>query len=263
MTEVLRVRLAREALEGADHELQSYLGGELDEEIEYEGTQSGGIDADAVWRKARVQCMVYSSLGDTEEDDEAFSLENGLEGIVGAEQYVRQSGIVAATVVGPAVAIWITSVLEFVGEQCLLVAGHAAVARIEGKGEEDVGSGGSVMVEELDAEKVALNPSLGRMWRQWRKKVRGSSYGPSSRGRGALERHVSLGGRGGTRSQSLAPSVSPSVADSSVGSFVEEEKEEEQAPGEPVSIEIPEIAVEDVPESPVCIFPASLSDLLT
>jgi hypothetical protein len=52
------------------------------------------------------------------------------------------------------------------------------------------------MVEELDTEKVALNPSLGRMWRQWRKKTRngrGSFSMPSRDGvLQRLERQASL-----------------------------------------------------------------------
>jgi hypothetical protein len=64
------------------------------------------------------------------------------------------------------------------------VAGHASIARYSAQrivvasnpsssAAAEVTFPDKPVVEELDAEKVALNPSLGRMWRQWRKKVRG------------------------------------------------------------------------------------------
>jgi hypothetical protein len=186
VTEVLRIRLAKEAVAGADQELKSYLGGD-DEDLESFDDVPTDVRNDEwklekTWRKCRVQCMVYSSLGDLEEDDEAFYSENVLEGSVGLEQYQPQSN--QPGIVSPAVAIWLTSILEFIGEQTLLVAGHASIARYSAQRiavASNPSSGASAevtfpdkpVVEELDTEKVALNPSLGRMWRQWRKKVRG------------------------------------------------------------------------------------------
>jgi len=193
ITDVLRIRLAREALAGADQELKSYLGGD-DEDIDYFGdamiSEPTGEEwnLEVTWRQCRVQCMVYSSLGDLEEDE---ADNGGLEGAVGIEQYQRHNtnpGIVA-----PAVAIWLTSILEFIGEQTLLVAGHATIARYSiqriaaASGPSSDASSKVTFpekptVEELDTEKVALNPSLGRMWRQWRKMVRGGgSFSASSR----------------------------------------------------------------------------------
>jgi len=187
ITDVLRIRLAREALAGADQELKSYLGGDgediesFDDVMVAESTGEGWIP-DLAWKKCRVQCMVYSSLGDLEEDDEAFYTDNGgLEGAVGLEQYQRRSN--NPGIVTPAVAIWLTSILEFIGEQTLLVAGHATIARYSiqriaaASGPSSEASSEMTFpekptVEELDTEKVALNPSLGRMWRQWRKRVR-------------------------------------------------------------------------------------------
>ncbi|KAA8892742.1 hypothetical protein FN846DRAFT_1009590 [Sphaerosporella brunnea] len=186
VTEILRIRLAREAVAGADQELKSYLGGD-DEDLESFDDASDPVNRDewkleSTWKKCRVQCMVYSSLGDLEEDDEVLYSEYGLEGSVGIEQYQRQSSMPG--IVSPAVAIWLTSILEFIGEQTLLVAGHASIARYSAQRiavasnlSPSASSGVTFpeqpIVEELDTEKVALNPSLGRMWRQWRKKVRG------------------------------------------------------------------------------------------
>lgn len=246
--EVLRIKLAREALAGADQELKSYLGGASEEDLvePVGGTeQVGDFDLTAAWRRARVQCMIYSSLGDTEEDDEAFFMDNGLEGLVGAEQYRRQSSIPG--VVSPAVAIWLTSILEFIGEQTLLVAGHAAIARYSSLRiaaiTSDVALKGKPnypaipMVEQMDTEKVALNPSLGRMWRQWRKKVRGTTGSISLPNHQRLDRHASLASKisdahsrreeGATLKPSLksSESLAPSLVTSSDRSVAEEEQD--------------------------------------
>ncbi|KAI5811722.1 hypothetical protein DFH27DRAFT_521109 [Peziza echinospora] len=169
VTTILKARFAAEAIAEADGELQSYLGGEIDD---LEGGpwsndgESPEWDLEATWRKARVRCMVYCSLGDLE-DDAIYS--QGDDG---------QDENDAYSVVSPAVAIWLTAILERVGGQTLSIAGKATVARyaaarqgVEGQGVTN--SVGRPMVEELDAEKVALSPSLGRIWRQWRNQVRG------------------------------------------------------------------------------------------
>lgn len=71
--EVLRPTLAREAIAGADHELQEYLGVNLERELSAAHEpldHTSGWDLDAVWRRTRLRCMVYSSLGDMEEEEE-------------------------------------------------------------------------------------------------------------------------------------------------------------------------------------------------
>ncbi|KAK6359069.1 hypothetical protein TWF696_000237 [Orbilia brochopaga] len=181
--EVLKSRLAREAIASAEAELEEYLGDTDDEDL-VEGLSDGDeFDVDQVWRKARLRCMIYSSLGDLEEDDEDTYAESMRSSSSPLEHYARMA---SATIVSPAVAIFLTSILEFIGEQTLLVAGHATVARfsqarIAAAAEE--GNDGSYeavdrpSVEELDMEKVALNPVLGRMWRQWKKLLRGPAGG--------------------------------------------------------------------------------------
>jgi len=179
--EVLRSRLANEAISGADQELASYLGGgdgEDDGDFGEPQEVTGAWDLEGTWKKTRLRCMVYSSLGDLEEDDEAVYSGVGLEGSVGAQQYNDHSAM--PDIVSPAVAIWLTAVLEFVGEQTLLVAGHAAINRFArelptNETGETTDATERPIVEELDTEKVALNPSLSRLWRQWRKRVRGRS----------------------------------------------------------------------------------------
>lgn len=175
ITEVLRIRLATEAICGADHELESYLGGDVD--AESEALEAGEWDLQGSWKRSRLRCMVYSSLGDLEEDEEDdYPIYDSQEG-----GYVMPT---AYAVVSPAVAVWLTSILEFVGEQALLVAGHAAVSRFSNSRATALASQNpeiiarneqeTIAVTELDAEKIALNSGLGRLWRQWKKKGRSS-----------------------------------------------------------------------------------------
>jgi len=202
VTAVLNKRLARDAILGADEELQSYLGGTEEDEADGNGqgeSESGDWDLERAWRRTRVRCMVYSSLGDLEEDDEAIYAPGvHLEGVVGSQLYNRNSGVHG--VISPAVAIWLTAILEFVGEQTLLIAGNATIARYsalraaassveEKSGRPPVPE--RPMVEELDTEKVALNPSFGRIWRQWRKNLRGTGLSTSLSSSDNMSRHCS------------------------------------------------------------------------
>ncbi|KAF8456413.1 hypothetical protein BDZ91DRAFT_526828 [Kalaharituber pfeilii] len=181
VTAILKTKLGREAILGADEELFSYLGGPDGDELERQGNEaeSGEWNLEQTWKKARVRCMVYSSLGDLEEDDEAiYSQSVQLGGHVGVQQNCGTNDVIS-----PAVAIWLTAILEFVGEQTLLIAGQATITRYSAlraaarTAEETSGLSQSLperpMVEELDTEKVALNLALGRLWRQWWKNVRG------------------------------------------------------------------------------------------
>ncbi|KAK6530364.1 hypothetical protein TWF694_003720 [Orbilia ellipsospora] len=177
VTEVLKSRLAREAIASAEAELEEYLGDADEEELEQGLPDADEFDIERIWKKARLRCMIYSSLGDLEEDDED-DYEESEYSSNGLDQYGRNGSSAGVT---PAVAIFLTSILEFIGEQTLLVAGHATVARFsqariaaaaeDGDGEYEPVDRPSV--EELDMEKVALNPVLGRMWRQWKKLLRG------------------------------------------------------------------------------------------
>lgn len=229
ISEVLRSRLAKEAVAGADQELSSYLGGGDDGDVgdigfddvnELQGSNTDW-DLDSTWKRTRLLCMVYSSLGDIEEDDEeVYSGYGNLEGIVGSQQYEKNS--VVPGIVSPAVAIWLTSVLEFMGEQTLLLAGHAAInrftQRMTAAGYEDHVCDAKCavererpMVEELDTEKVALNSSLGRLWRQWRKRVRGrgSSFSVPSHHGTLLQRTASRKSSSSTLTSALAEPKHP------------------------------------------------------
>ena len=178
--EVLKPKLAQGAISGADQELHEYLGGGEDEELLafHNGLEpSGDWDLELVWKRTRLRCMVYSSLGDMEEEDEDYYTEQEqLDGPPGSNnRFSNNPGVVS-----PAVAIFLTSILEFMGEQVLVVAGQAAYHRLRARHEKEDREGTSthsdiaerVVVEEADMERVALDRTLGRLWRGWKKRIR-------------------------------------------------------------------------------------------
>ncbi|EPE30435.1 hypothetical protein GLAREA_03402 [Glarea lozoyensis ATCC 20868] len=180
VSEVLKPKLAKGAIDGADQELHEYLGGGDDETIMayHNGLEANGDwDLELIWKRTRLRCMVYSSLGDMEEEDEDFYTEQEHLEIPGGSNS-QQSNV--SGVVSPAVAIFLTSILEYIGEQVLIVAGQAAYARLKLKYEKEAKDGSitpadiadRVVVEDSDMERVALDRTLGRLWRGWKKRVR-------------------------------------------------------------------------------------------
>jgi len=175
VTEVLKPKLAKDAINQADEELREYLGG--DDEDMGEARSPDPIsprdwDLELAWKRTRLRCMVYSSLGDMEEEDEDFYMEQ--------EHLGDGSGDGPSEVVSPAVAIFLTSILEFMGEQALIVSGQASYHRMRGRYEKELKEGkrspsdptDRITVEDLDMERVALDRTLGRLWRAWKKKIR-------------------------------------------------------------------------------------------
>ncbi|MCJ1475155.1 hypothetical protein MMC13_003815 [Lambiella insularis] len=209
VTEVLKPKLAREAITGADEELQEFLGGRDDEELSdfHNGEEPPEEwDLDLVWKRTRLRCMVYTRLGDMEEDDEDMFIEQEhLEDPTRPRRLSRDIGIVS-----PAVAIFLTSILEFIGEHALMVAGEAAykrceiVYRIETR---RTRTPQRVIVEETDMEKVALNPTLGRLWRSWRKLIRSPRSSISRVISRDMPGHRALRGFSSSRSTSRKSSV--------------------------------------------------------
>lgn len=175
VSEVLKPKLAKDAINQADEELREYLGGGEVEDLEQSPTAESSPrdwDLELVWKRTRLRCMVYSSLGDMEEEDEDYYMEQ--------ENLEGGPGNMMNEAVSPAVAIFLTSILEFMGEQVLVISGQAAFNRLRTKYEKELKDGtrspGAVseriVVEELDVERVALDRTLGRLWRSWKKKIR-------------------------------------------------------------------------------------------
>ena len=191
--EVLKPRLAKEAIQGADEELEGYMtGGDTEELLAFHAGQSfrGDYDLNLIWRRTRLRCMVYTRLGDMEEEDEEACLDQeGDDTNEGRRRLDRDIGSIS-----PAAAIFLTSILEFIGEHAMLLAGEAAYNRFQTKGLRSDSS--RVVVEEIDMEKLAFNGTLGRLWRSWKKRVRSSLLSP---------RPASLGRR---KTSSLSDSAS-------------------------------------------------------
>ncbi|KAG5973821.1 hypothetical protein E4U55_000262 [Claviceps digitariae] len=172
--EVLKPKLAQDAIGNAEEELKEYLGG-ADEE-DYVQPQGPGAsrnwDLELAWKRIRLRCMVYSSLGDMEEEDEDMYMEE--------ENLAFGTNEKISDVVSPAVAIFLTSVLEYMGELTLTVAGQAAYHRVQNKINKELREGSRdasrpadrIVVADSDMERVALDRTLGRLWRGWKKRVR-------------------------------------------------------------------------------------------
>ncbi|KAK2595139.1 hypothetical protein QQS21_007165 [Conoideocrella luteorostrata] len=174
VVEVLKPKLAKDAISNADEELKEYLGGGNEEDyVKPQGSNvSRSWDLELVWKRTRLRCMVYSSLGDMEEEDEDLYMEEeNLE--IGAHEQISD-------VISPAVAIFLTSVLEYMGELTLTVAGQASYHRIRTKIEKELKEGSrdasdpadGIVVTDADMERVALDRTLGRLWRGWKKRMR-------------------------------------------------------------------------------------------
>ncbi|KAH6968625.1 hypothetical protein DER45DRAFT_581555 [Fusarium avenaceum] len=163
VSEVLKPKLAKDAVNNADEELREYLGeGDEEDFVPDQGDKARDWDLELVWKRTRLRCMVYSSLGDMEEEDEDLHMEQeNLE--IGANEP-------ASEIISPA----------YMGELTLTVAGQAAYHRLRAKFQKEVNEGtrnttdvaDRIVVEEQDMERVALDRTLGRLWRGWKKRIR-------------------------------------------------------------------------------------------
>lgn len=177
VSKVLKPKLAKDAINNADEELREYLGaGDEEEFVQTRGADPGrDWDLELVWKRARLRCMVYSSLGDMEEEEEDTYMEQEHLEIGADEQF--------SDVISPAVAIFLTSVLEYMGELTLTVAGQAAYHRLRTGFEKEIKEGTRsaadtaerIVVTDVDMERVALDRTLGRLWRGWKKRIRAPS----------------------------------------------------------------------------------------
>lgn len=213
VTDILKPKLAKDAINNADEELHEYLGGgDEDDYVQPRGSESGrDWDVELVWKRTRLRCMVYSSLGDMEEEDEDLYMEQeNLE--IGADEQISD-------VISPAVAIFLTSVLEYMGELTLTVAGQAAFQRTRISHEKELREGtrttsdiaDRIVVDDGDMERVALDRTLGRLWRGWKKRIRTTpgimEAGARSFSRASISHH-----RNGSNTTD-APIVKPPVSD--------------------------------------------------
>ncbi|KAG5918381.1 hypothetical protein E4U42_006872 [Claviceps africana] len=194
--EVLKPKLAHDAITNAEDELKDYMG--CASEADYaqpQGSDPGASrnwDVELAWKRIRLRCMVYSSLGDMEEEDEDMYMEQ--------EHLEFGTSDRVSDVVSPAVAIFLTSVLEYMGELTLTVAGQAAYQRVRNKIERELREGSRdparpadrVVVADSDMERVALDRTLGRLWRGWKKRVRAPANDAAAAAKHPFARSVLL-----------------------------------------------------------------------
>ena len=172
---VLKPRLGKIALKAADDELREYL--EDSDDDQQQSTvfpRRGDFNLDLAWKLARLRCMVYTRLGDLEEEDEEEIIEEeGLEH--------DSDGTRSASHLGPASAIFLTSILEFIGEQALYYAAQSAqkrsqrVAQQEGSNvlkEPNSADHPQLVIEEADMSQIGRESSLSRLWRSWKRSAR-------------------------------------------------------------------------------------------
>ncbi|GKU20116.1 unnamed protein product [Fusarium langsethiae] len=228
VSEVLKPKLAKDAVNNADEELREYLGeGDEEDYVTPQGDKARDRDLELVWKRTRLRCMVYSSLGDMEEEDEDLYMEQeNLE--LGANEQ-------ASEVISPAVAIFLTSVLEYMGELTLTVAGQAAYHRLRTKCQKEISEGtrnpsdvaDRIVVEEQDMERVALDRTLGRLWRGWKKRIRSPV--------------IDLNGRPFSRASDGHPRQDSVISDSPAlsGAATRDVEEEPKAEVEPSQIALP------------------------
>lgn len=188
ISEVLKPRLAKEMVSAADEELAEYMGNDGEEELaelRSDVERPGEFDLERSWKLARLRCMVYTRLGDLEEEDEDDYIEHeGLDdGETSPSRLSNQSGSIT-----PAAAIFLTSIIEYMGEQALMIAGDAARTRLMSSKAHNNNRVNPdsipehperLVVDDIDMEKLALNSTLGRLWRTWKKSVRSSSVSRS------------------------------------------------------------------------------------
>ncbi|KAK2791047.1 hypothetical protein FQN51_002257 [Onygenales sp. PD_10] len=257
LAEVLKPRLAKEVISAADEELSEYMGGGEDEELsDFRGGRepAGRFELERSWKLTRLRCMVYTRLGDMEEEDEDEHLQReGLsETDSGPGRFSNYIGHIT-----PAAAIFLTSILEYIGEHALIIAGEAASTRAaSGRSsrardeQPDTIDGDILVVEEMDMEKLALNSTLGRLWRTWRKNVRGPALSRTLSRESMLRR--GLFPRGNSRQSSIGTVEEPSL---------EEISQENASTGEeinPADIPLP-LSENDVDEIEVPGFTSQLA----
>ena len=183
--DVLKPRLARDAMATADEELDGLLAGDDDDEFPaHLVNHDGPWDVEKAWKRTRLRIMVYTRLGELEDEDEERYVQQE-RGLSMEEVEDDETGLVSW-----ASAIFLTSIIEHIAEQTLLVSGQAAYTRLSTRmrklaqqspdaEEEQLDR---IIVEDFDVEKVALNSALGRLWRTWRKRVRSPITPLSPRG---------------------------------------------------------------------------------
>lgn len=228
---VLKPRLGKAALRVAEEELKEYIEDEEAEELysnKHALQPKLDFDADLVWKLARLRCMVYARMGDLEEEDEEEWLEKEhlLDQATASSISSRQS-----LAINPGAAIFLTSVIEYLGEQALYYAAqhaqkrHDSTRNQQGTTLEDqlAVRNASIVLDGKDMNHVGRDSPLSRLWRSWRRNTR--SPGDVSSRPMSPENMLSPG------SDSLHSPATSSSAHHSIQPILEENRAPSVGPG--------------------------------
>lgn len=169
---LLRPRLGSAAMAAAEEELRDYFEEEDPENLQQppKSIRPSDFDIELAWKLARLRCMVYARLGDMEEEDEEEYLESER-----LEEHTHNSPMS----VYPMSAIFLTSVLEFLGEQALCGAAQQAERRqtnsLTRQGVDQTNTipeDEDLVVEAADVMHIGREGPLSRLWRSWRRDSR-------------------------------------------------------------------------------------------
>lgn len=166
---VIRTTLGTAAMVEAEQELAAYLH-DSDAELYGHGDESDDDDENGeatwnlekVWARARTKCMIYSTLGDKEEDD--FEEES--------EEDADYDLPASKRKLSPAGAIYLTAVLEFIGEHCFLVSARTAYHRLGSslRANDPHTQPVPLIVEDADVKRgIAEDDLTTRIWRKWKR----------------------------------------------------------------------------------------------
>ncbi|CCJ30338.1 unnamed protein product, partial [Pneumocystis jirovecii] len=140
----LPTQLGVEAMSEAEAELQTYIDEHMTNELTSDNYQEVSWSLDDIWNKARVKCMIYSTLGDQEKEN--FSNATWVDELI-----------------SPSIAIYTTSILEFIAEHILLVAGNACRQRLNET------KSSFPIVEESDLNKgLECDNTIISLWNRWK-----------------------------------------------------------------------------------------------
>jgi hypothetical protein len=171
---LLRPRLGQAAISAAEEELRDYIEGEDADNIQQPPklVKPSDFDLELAWKLARLRCMVYARLGDMEDEDEEEFLESER-----LEEHVHGSPMSVV----PMSAIFLTSVLEFLGEQALCNAAQHSerrhnfeISKTPVEGQQLSFGDDELVVEQADMLQLGREGPLSRLWRTWRRESRSS-----------------------------------------------------------------------------------------
>ncbi|KAI2795039.1 hypothetical protein POX_a01642 [Penicillium oxalicum] len=224
IADVLKPRLASEVVATADEELYEYMGGTEDEQADYQSADDADKEFDLIhaWKLTRLRCMVYTRLGDLEEEDE--------DEFIALERLRESNGVPRRFATRSRLSSKLNDRARGASD------GDAnADARTSIEADHNRKRIERLVVEDLDMEKLALNATLGRLWRTWRKRRRNTTLS-----RTRTVSRESFGRRGQTPTLSGSQKSSAFTADESTSPREPPARELEiSAPVDPTTVPLP------------------------